>query len=207
MAKTTKTDFSHAKQKRSEKTLDDLLDAALEIVEGAKPEKFTSRTLAEKSGYSLGTLIKRLGSIENVFLWAINKGREKHFENFAEIIAAFDSNRPLNEFIEMMTDEYIAAIQKVSSKVMRYFERRSIAKDDLSFNPYHYTDVLVIPYLKIVKRNKTQTFRDLSEDEVTLIFRAIYTMLVRPYIESNPIAGTREHRRIVVENITRLLGK
>jgi AcrR family transcriptional regulator len=205
MAKTTKTDFSHAKQKRSEKTLDDLLDAALEIVEEAKPEKFTSRALAEKSGYSLGTLIKRLGSIENVFLWAIKKGREKHFENFAEIIAAFDSNRPLNEFIEMITDECIATIQKVSPKVMRYSERRSMAKGDLSFN--NYTDVLVNPYLKIVKRNKTQTFRDLSEDEVTLIFRAIYSMLVRPYIDSNPIAGTREHRRIVVENITRLLGK
>jgi AcrR family transcriptional regulator len=205
MAKTTKTDFSHAKQKRSEKTLDDLLDAALEIVEEAKPEKFTSRALAEKSGYSLGTLIKRLGSIENVFLWAIKKGREKHFENFAEIIAAFDSNRPLNEFIEMITDECIATIQKVSPKVMRYSERRSMAKEDLSFN--NYTDVLVNPYLKIVKRNKTQTFRDLSEDEVTLIFRAIYSMLVRPYIDSNPIAGTREHRRIVVENITRLLGK
>jgi len=205
MAKTTKTDFSHAKQKRSEKTLDDLLDAALEIVEEAKPEKFTSRALAEKSGYSLGTLIKRLGSIENVFLWAIKKGRENHFENFAEIIAAFDSNRPLNEFIEMITDECIATIQKVSPKVMRYSERRSMAKGDLSFN--NYTDVLVNPYLKIVKRNKTQTFRDLSEDEVTLIFRAIYSMLVRPYIDSNPIAGTREHRRIVVENITRLLGK
>jgi hypothetical protein len=205
MAKTTKTDFSHAKQKRSEKTLDDLLDAALEIVEEAKPEKFTSRWLAEKSGYSLGTLIKRLGSIENVFLWAIKKGREKHFENFAEIIAAFDSNRPLNEFIEMITDECIATIQKVSPKVMRYSERRSMAKEDLSFN--NYTDVLVNPYLKIVKRNKTQTFRDLSEDEVTLIFRAIYSMLVRPYIDSNPIAGTREHRRIVVENTVRLLGK
>jgi hypothetical protein len=107
----------------------------------------------------------------------------------------------------MMTDEYIAAIQKVSPKVIRYSERRSMAKGDLSFNPYHHTDVLVNPYLKIVKRNKTQTFRDLSEDEVTLIFRAIYSMLVRPFIESNPIAGTRRHRRIVVENIARLLGK
>ncbi|CAB4825466.1 unannotated protein [freshwater metagenome] len=207
MKKTTKTDFSHAKQKRSEKTLDDLLDAALEIVEGAKPEKFTSRWLAEKSGYSLGTLIKRLGSIENVFLWAINKGREKHFESFAEIIAAFDSNRPLNEFIEMMTDECLAAIKKVNPKVIQFFENRSAKKNMLSSDFYNYTDVLVKPYLETAKRNKTQTFRDLSQDEAILIFRAILVLLERPFVEGNAIAGSAKHRKLVIENITRLLGK
>lgn len=207
MSKTTKIDFSHAKQDRSQKTLDDLLDAALGIIEEAKPEKFTSRTLAEKSGYALGTLSKRLTSIDNVFLWAIKKGQKKHFENFAESIAAFDTNRPINELVEMMVDECLAAIKKVNPKVIQFFENRSAKKNMLSSDFYHYTDVLVKPYLETAKRNKTQTFRDLSQDEAILIFRAILVLLERPFVEGNAIAGSAKHRKLAIENITRLLGK
>jgi hypothetical protein len=207
MSKTTKIDFSHAKQDRSQKTLDDLLDAALRIIEEAKPEKFTSRTLAEKSGYALGTLSKRLTSIDNVFLLAIKKGQKKHFENFAESIAAFDTNRPINELVEMMVDECLAAIKKVNPKVIQFFENRSAKKNMLSSDFYHYTDVLVKPYLETAKRNKTQTFRDLSQDEAILIFRAILVLLERPFVEGNAIAGSAKHRKLAIENITRLLGK
>ena len=97
MTKPMKIDFSKTEQDRSKKTLDDLLASAYLLVEDANPEKFTSRELAEKSGYALGTLIKRLGSIENVFLWAIKKGREKQFDSFAEIVSEFDENLPLND--------------------------------------------------------------------------------------------------------------
>ena len=62
--------FAESKQDRSQKTLEDILQAAERIVEEANPELFTSRSLSQKSGYALGTLVRRLSSIENVFLWA-----------------------------------------------------------------------------------------------------------------------------------------
>ena len=82
MPNTHRVKFSDPKQDRSKKTLDDLLQAAFEIVEVADTAKFTSRTLASKSGYSLGTLSQRLGSVEDVFFWAIQKGRETKFNDF-----------------------------------------------------------------------------------------------------------------------------
>ena len=64
-------------------------DAVTEMPEGgyrhdeiqlqANPDIFTSRMLAKKSGYGLGTLTRRLSSIEHVFLWAIYKARERKF--------------------------------------------------------------------------------------------------------------------------------
>ena len=68
MNKNTDVEFSIAKQSRSEKTLDDLLDAADHLVTAADPKAFTARSLSEKSGYALGTLVNRLQSVENVFL-------------------------------------------------------------------------------------------------------------------------------------------
>ena len=64
--------FAESKQDRSLKTMADIMQAAEQLTAEANPELFTSRSLAQKSGYALGTLVRRLGSVENVFLWAIN---------------------------------------------------------------------------------------------------------------------------------------
>lgn len=47
----------------------------------------------------------------------------------------------------------------------------------------------------------------MTKDETTLILRQLTFLVERPFIEGNPIAGTAEHRRIVIDAITRLLGK
>lgn len=207
MAKPIKTDFPKTEQNRSKKTLDDLLASAYLLVEEAKPEKFTSRELSNKSGYSLGTLIKRLGSIENVFLWAIKKGQQKQFESFADIVSEFDENIPLNDLLEKIADATFASMKGVNPKVVQYFEDRSAKKNGFDPDFFNYSDAFVKPFIETAKRNKTNTFRIFSEAEGSLIFRSTLTLAERPFVEGNPIAGTKEHRRIVIENLTRLLGR
>ena len=207
MNKNNNIDFSHTKQARAKKTLDDILEAAYLIVEEGKPEAFTIRTLSNKSGYALGTLIKRLNSIDNVFLWAIKKGQARHFESLAKTIEDFDENLPLNILIDNVIDLSFAAIQRVNPKVIQYFEKCLAEKGLISSDFFNYVDVLIKPYLEAASNNKTGTFRIFSEDEARLIFRAILVFAERPFVEVNPIAGTQEHREIVKENLTRLLGQ
>ena len=207
MAKPIKTDFSKTEQDRSKNTLEDLLASAILLVQEAKPEKFTSRELAEKSGYSLGTLVKRLGSIESVFLWAIKKGREKQFDSFAKIVSELDENSVLNDLLEQIADTTFASMTGVNPKVIGYFEDRLAKKNGFDPDFYNYSDALVLPFIETAKRNKTNTFRMFSETEGKLIFRSTLTFAERPFVEGNPIAGTKEHRRIVIENLTRLLGR
>ena len=71
-----KIEFAKIQQDRSKRTLDDILEAASNLIEQADPDLFTSRILAVESGYSLGTLNKRLISVENVFIWLIEKGQK-----------------------------------------------------------------------------------------------------------------------------------
>ena len=207
MPKNSGIDFSDAKQDRAKKTLDDLLQAAYEIVEEADPAEFTSRSLAGKAGYSLGTLSKRLGSVENVFFWAIQKGRELKFNGLAKEITQLDPKLTVEEFVAVFVDKSFSGINAVTPSVMRFYDQRFTKKNGLSPDYFNYVDVLVEPYQQMCLKNESATFRIISQDEAKFIFRAILTLVERPFADGDPIMGTPEHRRIAIESITRMLEK
>jgi hypothetical protein len=207
MPKDLGIDFSDTKQDRAKKTLEDLLQAAFEIVEDADPAAFTSRSLAGKAGYSLGTLSKRLGSVENVFFWAIQKGREIKINEVAKGMDQFDPRLTVQEFVETFVDKSFSGINVVTPSVMRFYDQRFTKKNGLSTDYFDYIDVLVEPYQRLCQKNVSNTFRIISQDETRLIFKAILTFVERPFANGDPIMGTAEHRRIAVEVITRMLAK
>ena len=199
--------FAESKQDRSLKTMADIMQAAEQLTAEANPQLFTSRSLAQKSGYALGTLVRRLGSVENVFLWAIKKGRGVLLNEFVLSIAQFDPNVSVQKFAEDMIDSAFSNIQKVNPQVMRFFENRITKREGLPADYFSYWDCIVEPYLESAQRNKTDTFRQMTKNEASLIIRNLCLLVERPFIEGNPIAGTLEHRRIAVEAFTRLFGK
>jgi hypothetical protein len=199
--------FAESKQERSQKTLEDILEAAEQIVREANPDLFTSRTLAQRSGYALGTLVRRLSSVENVYLWAVKKGRDKKFQEFSIRITQFDIDTPIDAFAENMIDSAFSAVQRVNPAVMRFFEHRLTKINGLPPDYFAYMDLLVEPYLMAASKNQTGTFRSLSISEAPLLIRQICLLIERPFMEGNPIAGTQEHRRIAIDTIIRLLRK
>jgi len=183
------------------------LEAAGQLVEEANPELFTSRALSQKSGYSLGTLVRRLNTIENVFLWAIKTGRDKKFAGLSIKITQFDADTSIQSFAEIMVDEAFSGFQRVNPKVIRFFENRITKINGFQPDYFAYMDVLVEPYLEAAHKNKTGTFRQMSKNEAALILRQLSLLCERPFVEGNPIAGTNEHRQIAIDTIIRLLGE
>jgi len=199
--------FAESKQERSHKTLNNILEAADQIVLEANPDLFTSRSLAQRSGYALGTLVRRLSSVENVFLWAIKKSRDQKFQEVAINITQFSVDTHINTFAENVIDMVFCNFQRVNPEVMRFFEKRFTKINGLTPDYFTYMDSMVEPYLLAASKNKTGTFRVLSTSEASLLIRQICLLVERPFIEGNPIAGTQEHRRIATDMIIRLLGK
>ena len=207
MPKNLKIDFSDVKQDRSQKTLDDLLQAAYEIVEAANTKSFTSRSLASKAGYSLGTLSQRLGSVEDVFFWAIQKGREIKLNDYAEEVSRFDPKLTVQDFVENFIDKAFNSIGIVGPPVMRFYDERFTKKYGLTTDYFDYINVVADAYFEMHTRNETNTFRILSLDEIRLIFKASLSLIERPFAAEDPIAGSEEHRRIAVAAITGMLAK
>ena len=207
MNKNTDVEFSIAKQSRSEKTLDDLLDAADHLVTAADPKAFTARSLSEKSGYALGTLVNRLQSVENVFLLVIEKQRDQHIQAIVKIIEEFDKDKPIQELSELITENAFATFKKVNPKVIQYIESRLIKREQFSSKYFHYLDPIAGALFLCSKKNTSNTFREVTEHEAKLIVRSFVMIGERPFVEDDPIAGSKEHRRITVESIVRLFGK
>lgn len=207
MPQNTKVDFIDAHQDRSKKTLDDLLQAAFHIVEDADPNAFNSRNLADKAGYALGTINKRLGAVENVFLWAIEKGRENKLQDLIDLITELDPHTTLQEFSAEVVDIAFRNIGTVGPKVMRYYENKMIKRLRSSSESMDLSDVFIEPYLAMVNANQSNTFRKMSKDETRLVMRSMQALIERPFINNDPIAGSDEHRQIAVKSLIRLWGK
>ena len=200
-----KIDFSDPQQERSKKTLEDLLQAAYEIVEAADPAAFTSRNLASKAGYSLGTLSQRLGSVEDVFFWAIQKNRESKLNSYVEEMTQFNPQLTIHNFVEIFVDKAFANMNIVSTKVMRFYDQRYSLKYGLTADYLDCANVLVDPYLELCQKNKANTFRLLSVAEARFIFKCGLTLVERIFANQDPIAGTAKHRQIAVDNAIKLL--
>jgi len=207
MHKNLKIDFSDVKQDRSQKTLDDLLQAAYEIVEAANTKSFTSRSLASKAGYSLGTLSQRLGSVEDVFFWAIQKGREIKLNDYAEEVSRFDPKLTIQDFVGSFIDKAFNSIGIVGAPVMRFYDERFTKKYGLTTDYFDYINIVADAYFEMHIRNETNTFRILSLDEIRLIFKASLFLIERPFAAEDPIAGSEEHRRIAITAVTGMLAK
>ena len=199
-------EFSEVKQARSAKTLNDLLDTADQLVTAADPKSFTARSLSEKSGYALGTLLNRLESVENVFIWAIEKQRDKHIQSVVKIIEDFDLNKPIQELAEVLAQKCFETIENVNPKVIQFIESRLIKRDQFSSKYFHFLDSIAEALFKNSKINTSNTFRAVTENEARLICRAFIIIVERPFVEEDPIAGSNEHRRIVIESFVRLFG-
>ena len=207
MPKNLKIDFSDVKQDRSQKTLDDLLQAAYEIVEAANAKSFTSRTLASKAGYSLGTLSRRLGSVEDVFFWAIQKGRELKLNARAEEMSRFDPKLTVQDFVENFLDKGFNDIGMVGASVIRFYDERFTKKYGLTTDYFDYTNIVADAYFEMHTKNETNTFRILSQVEARYIFKAVFSLTERPFAADDPAAGSEEHRRIVITAVTAMLAK
>ena len=201
-----KIEFAQSKQDRSKQTLDDILEAASNLIEQADPDLFTSRILAAESGYSLGTLNKRLISIENIFIWLIEQGQKKHIKTATRIIEDFDPALPLQVLVETIIDLFFSVMKKVNPKVVRYYEHKMAVK--VGFHEdFDRADALVKPFLAASQNDTSHTFRQMSEIEMRLVLRSLLYLVERPFVYDDPIAGTGEHRRIAIETSVRLLGQ
>lgn len=197
--------FGEPKQSRAQKTLDDLLQAAEKIVDGADAESFDARSLAKVSGYSLGTLIKRLGAIENIFLYTIAVARSKTIRKIAMDINRFGPETTAKEVVERLVDLAFTEIERVGTSVIRYYEKRALKRLSNPSKIYEYTNEVVEPLLSFIESNRSNTFRMPTKTEATYICRSMFIFLERPFVENDPVAGSDEHRNMAIQNILGLI--
>ena len=90
--------------------------------------------------------------------------------------------------------------------MIQFIESRLIKRDQFSSKYFHFVDPIAEALFKYGQKNTSNTFRVATEYEAKLIIRSFVMIVERPFVEKDPIAGSREHRRIAVESFVRLFG-
>lgn len=151
--------------------------------------------------------LSTLGSVENAFLWAIEKQRDQHIQALVNLIEAFDRDKPIQELGGELADKTFLTIKKVNPKVIQFIEGRLIKRDQFSVKYFHYFDPIALALLKNSKKNTTNTFKKFTAIEARLILRSFVMIVERPFVEEDPIAGSNQHKKIAIESFVRLFGK
>ena len=198
-------EFNDAKKPKSLQTLNDLIEAAEKIVEEGDVDLFVARNLSKESGYSLGSLINRLGKIENIFLYAITKERSRHINAIGEALEQLDPDVTVHELVQKFVDLGFSSINKVSPRIMKYYEKRVSLRAENVSDVFLYAEEMIPHLNRILAKNRSKTFRLLSESEKPYVARAIFLFLERPFAEGNPFAGTPEHRVMAVNALVGIL--
>lgn len=205
--KKIKVDFPKPKQERSQNALNDLIEAAEQIVSEGDSGNFTARNLSEVSGHSLGALIQRLGKVENIFLHAIAHQRTRQFNEIAKEFEVFPDSGTAAEFAKLLVDVSFKRITFVGPSVMRYYESRALGRTNTVQDVHAYTDEC-IPLLSIaIQRNKSNTFREINQFEMKYLLRSIFLYIERPFIEEDKNAGKEMHRKMAIMYISSILTK
>lgn len=198
--------FTQSKQPRSRKALLNLIEAAAYLVDTGDASNLNARQLSKVSGYSLGTLVKRLGKIENVFLRAIAYGREQQIKFCCAQAESFEVNKTASEFAEFVVNLAIDRIANVvGPSIIRYYESRALGRVSSIADIDSYTDELVPTLMNVIMRNKSGTFRPLSPYEARYAAKTFFLVVERPFVENDPSAGTDEHRQMATKHVSSLL--
>lgn len=199
--------FKSSSQDRSQKTLRDLMEAGTKLVESGDPEQFTSRNISKISGYALGTVSNHLGTIENVFIWAIEQLKKQKLKGIIDVMENSDENLTVDELCKLIADAYFEMVGEINPKIIQFFNQLALKRAKKVSEILVYPDIFSDVIYRLSRRNKSGTIRELTPEEAKWVSRSMVLFNRRPFIEEDPVAGTEEHRRIAIDNMIRLLRK
>ena len=189
------------KQERASKTEQDLLHTAADIIEVGELEDFSAKALSKKSGYSVGVIYKYFNQYEDVFLKIFLNRIDTHFKEVEQIYINHGPHENVAELFGKVVDHaflFAGRYTGVKNKLIplfRFFVRRHKTPEDL----YKMSDRLVPFMITLQEKDKTNTFKKMSEIECTLKNRAFDHYVRTPMVDPQNTFSVNEHKASCLE--------
>ena len=197
-----------AKQDRSQKAVDSIVQAAKELLDSNPTDTPTTRDLVKKSGYSMGTIFRYFEKIDDLFVHLFLQRHKKEVTRVINRLQALTPEDDLQTFIKLFIETSLnnwtkngASIRR-NRFVIRLFLRRS--KEPELINTL--LDEFIPVFLDIQKKNTTGTLKVMTEVECRLALRAATAIMRSPFLEDHPIAGTATHYQHAQAMLQKLFG-
>ena len=197
-------------------TVDELTDK-LKTIDGW--EEKTSRTFASnfqnfidfynsiKKYISIEIINKPSGTKFDGVKIVMSGFRDNELEKLRKLILDFPKNKTITVMASLIAEKSFESITRANPSVIRYIESQLIKKSMFPSTYYHYVDPVSDALFKVHKKNTSNTFGIFTKTEIKLFSRGLMRVLERPFVEMDPIAGSKKHRKIFIKCFVRLFGK
>jgi len=159
----------------------------------------TAENLSKHSGYSIGNIYHHFKNIHEIFITIFIKKRIEIFLELANEINKFPKNQSCENLFKILIDKIFERQKKLKTKTIQYLFQLMLKKSEEPEKFNLIIDILIEPLIECRKRNKTNSFKEIEEDEMRLLLRSLQAFIKSPYLENQPIAGTMLHKKLTLD--------
>ena len=185
--------------KTARKSQEAILLAGEKLLLSGNVNLITAENLSKNSGYSIGNIYHHFKNIHEIFITIFIKKRIEIFIELANEINKFPKNQSCENLFKILIDKIFERQKKLKTKTIQYLFQLMLKKSEEPEKINLIIDVLIEPLIECRKRNKTNSFREIEEDEMRLLLRSLQAFIKSPYLENQPTAGTLLHKKLTID--------
>ncbi|QDC60637.1 TetR/AcrR family transcriptional regulator [Candidatus Methylopumilus universalis] len=182
----------------SKKSQEAILLAGEKLLLSGNVNLINAENLSKQSGYSIGNIYHHFKSLDQVFIKIFLKKRLDIFLGLVDEINKFPKYKSCEELCKILVNKSFERANKLKIKVLQYIFKIMLTRSEEPEKINLIIDVLIEPLIECRKRNKTNSFREIEEDEMRLLLRSLQAFIRSPFLENQSIAGTALHKELTL---------
>ena len=190
------------------KVSEDIFQSIFKLNAAKNPEDLTITDISKLSGYSIGNIYHHFKNIESIFKETLLSQLRKRIDLQIEMISKIKSDKEAAYIIPFLLESFMNSLfKKYRRAAMLYFLKRFLNDhtfmDEINKIQLKTTDAI----LKVIKENKTNTFKKLNRQEIEMNIILTSAIFLRPVLFGHKLALTEYHQKQIINTVSSLYVK
>ena len=190
------------------KVSEDIFESIFKLNAAKNPEDLTITDISKLSGYSIGNIYHHFKNIDSIFKETLLSQLRKRIDLQIEMISKIKSDKEAAYITPLLLESFMNSLfKKYRRAAMLYFLKRFLNDhtfmDEINKIQLKTTDAI----LKVIKENKTNTFKKLNRQEIEMNIILTSAIFLRPVLFGHKLALTEYHQKQIINTVSSLYVK
>ena len=190
------------------KVSEDIFESIFKLNAAKNPEDLTITDISKLSGYSIGNIYHHFKNIDSIFKETLLSQLRKRIDLQIEMISKIKSDKEAAYITTLLLESFMNSLfKKYRRAAMLYFLKRFLNDhtfmDEINKIQLKTTDAI----LKVIKENKTNTFKKLNRQEIEMNIILTSAIFLRPVLFGHKLALTEYHQKQIINTVSSLYVK